>query len=88
MKIEVAGYRILYDLLELFVPASLKEKLTHLDEKLKNIIPKQFMYDEESINVSSYEKVFSVLDFLSGMTDAYALRLYKELKGIEISTHD
>ena len=88
MKIEVAGYKILYDLLELFIPAVLKESPSHLDKKLIRIIPKQFMYDEQLINVSYYEKVFSVLDFLSGMTDAYALNLYKELKGIVINTHD
>lgn len=88
MKIEVAGYKILYDLLELFIPAVLKENPTHMDKKLKRMIPKQFMYDEDIVNLSGYEKVFSVLDYLSGMTDAFALNLYKELKGIEISSHD
>ncbi|RLD84770.1 MAG: deoxyguanosinetriphosphate triphosphohydrolase [Bacteroidetes bacterium] len=88
MKIELAGYQILYDLLALFVPAVLKHSPTHMDTKLKKIIPNQFMYDESIANISNYEKVFSVLDFLSGMTDEYALQLYKQLKGIEINTHD
>lgn len=88
MKIEVAGYKILYDLLEQFIPAVLKEKPNHLDMKLKKLIPKQFMFDEKIINISGYQKVFSVLDYLSGMTDAYALNLYKELTGIEINSHD
>jgi len=104
VKLELLGYQILYDLLELFIPAILKEKLTHKDKKLIQVIPRQFMHDytieynkttkeyriiyKNGTDVGSYQKVFFVLDFLSGMTDEFALRLYKELKGIEISSHD
>ena len=33
---------------------------------------------------STYEKVQSVVDFVSGMTDLYALDLYRKIKGINI----
>jgi dGTPase len=88
VKLELLGYQILYDLLGLFIPAILKENPSHRDGKIIQIIPSQFMYDTNIINIDPIEKVFSVLDFLSGMTDEFALRLYKQLKGIEINTHD
>ena len=31
-----------------------------------------------------YKKLQLILDFVSGMTDTYALHLYQELKGIKL----
>jgi hypothetical protein len=33
---------------------------------------------------TTYEKVQAVVDFVSGMTDLYALDLYRKIKGINI----
>jgi dGTPase len=35
-------------------------------------------------DASAYSKVQSVLDFVSGMTDVYALDLYRKITGINI----
>ncbi|MDT8394498.1 MAG: dNTP triphosphohydrolase [Bacteroidales bacterium] len=85
-KIELAGYKILSELLSLFIPAILKSKPTHKDKKLINLIPNQFKVADS--NYSPYAKVFTVLDFVSGMTDTYATQLYKELRGIDITKQD
>ncbi|MDQ3844541.1 MAG: deoxyguanosinetriphosphate triphosphohydrolase, partial [Bacteroidota bacterium] len=69
----------------LFVPALLKEKLSHKEAKVLKLFPYQFTEFEEK--ESKYEKVMSALDFLSGMTDTYATELYRRLKGIEIPSH-
>lgn len=85
MQIEIAGYNVLSELLQLFVPALLKENLTHKEQKILKLFPYQFTeYQEKG---SGYEKIMSALDFISGMTDTYATELYRRLKGIVIPRH-
>jgi dGTPase len=74
---EVAGYKIMAGLLEEFVPALIHNN-THYYKKLVNLIPKQYHTDKTDI----YSRTQSVLDFVSGMTDLYAVDLYRNIKGI------
>ncbi|MFW5721528.1 MAG: deoxyguanosinetriphosphate triphosphohydrolase, partial [Bacteroidota bacterium] len=83
VELEIAGYRIMSDLLSLFVPAVLKRNPDHKDKKIIRLLPKQFQSEREE----NYEKVLSILDYLSGMTDPYAIELYRKLFGIEIPKH-
>ncbi|WP_439182939.1 deoxyguanosinetriphosphate triphosphohydrolase [Carboxylicivirga taeanensis] len=77
VEIEIAGYRILGTLLEEFIKA-----VTNPDDfysrMLLPFIPEQFKSDKDT---PLYEKIQSVLDFISGMTDVYALDLYKKISG-------
>ena len=74
---EVAGYKVMAGLLEEFVPALLSND-THYYHKLVKLIPEQFHTDRDD----KYSKIQSVLDFVSGMTDLYAVELYGKVKGI------
>jgi len=78
VEIEIAGYRILGTLLEEFIKA-----VTNPDDfyskMLLPFIPEQFSTTEAT---PLYEKIQAVLDFISGMTDVYALDLYKKISGI------
>lgn len=74
---EVAGYKIMAGLLEEFVPALIHNN-THYYKKLVKLIPKQYHTDRTDI----YSRTQSVLDFVSGMTDLYAVDLYRNIKGI------
>ena len=74
---EIAGYKVMSGLLEEFVPAVM-EGSTHYYEKLKKLIPSQFTPE----NDTPYSKIQSVLDFVSGMTDLYAVELFRKIKGI------
>jgi len=85
LQIEVAGYNVMSELLQLFIPALLKTKLSHKEEKVLKLIPFQFTEFEET--ASHYLKVLSALDHLSGMTDEYATEMYRRLKGIVIPHH-
>lgn len=83
VKIELAGFRIMAGLLEDFIPAALKpenERQKH-EEKLVELIPRQYRFEETD---RPYQKMRCILDYLSGMTDLYALKLYRNLRGIEI----
>ena len=35
-------------------------------------------------NINEYEKMHLIVDFISGMTDSYAVSLYKKLLGISL----
>ena len=85
IQIEIAGYNVMSELLQLFIPALLKEKPSHKEEKVLQLFPYQFTEFEET--PCKYEKVMSALDYLSGMTDEYATEIYRRLKGIAIPGH-
>lgn len=79
IEIELAGYKILGTLLEEFVSAVMDPD-NYYSKNLLSLIPDQYDLEKES----HYEKVMSVLDFVSGMTDVFALDLYRKIKGIEL----
>lgn len=83
VRIELAGYRIMSGLVEDLVRAALMPVLerTEMHKKTVLLIKEQYRFEEGD---SDYEKVLSVFDFVSGMTDLYALRLYRHLRGMEI----
>lgn len=76
-QIEVAGYRVMGGLLEEFIPALLKND-NHYHRKLTELIPPQFIGEA----ADTHSKIRMVLDFISGMTDLYAVELYRKIKGI------
>lgn len=85
LEIEIAGYNVMGELLNLFVPALLKQNPDHKDKKILKLFPEQFREFEDTN--SPYEKVLNAFDTLSGMTDLYATEMYRKLKGIDIPAH-
>jgi dGTPase len=74
---EIAGYKVMSGLLEEFVPAIMNGS-AHYHEKLQKLIPSQF----KALDNTPYSKIQGVLDFVSGMTDLYAVELFRKIKGI------
>jgi dGTPase len=79
IEIEIAGYKILGTLLEAFISAVI-EPNDFLSKKLLTLIPSQYKNLDDSV----YSKIQSVIDFVSGMTDLYALGLYRKITGMEL----
>ncbi len=82
VQIEIAGFKVMNALLEEFVPAYLKSNKSMFDKKLVAMIPEQFHTDRDD----TYSKIRAVLDFVSGMTDVYAVELYRKIQGISIAS--
>ena len=82
VEIENAGYNVMYELLDHFIPPIVLEedKRKSYDKKALQLIPTQFIYN----NGTTYERVLGVVDFVAGMTDNFATDLYRKIKGIEI----
>ncbi|WP_046368728.1 dGTP triphosphohydrolase [Flavihumibacter petaseus] len=83
VKIELAGYEVMRSLLTAFIPAVLKGQPSHKEKKVLKLLPLQYREEEQS----AYDRVLSVIDFIAGMTDSYAMELYKNLRGISLPTH-
>jgi dGTPase len=82
VEIENAGYNVMYELLDHFIPSILKSKdeRKSYDKMALKLLPKQFVYEDGT----DYQKILGVIDFVSGMTDNYATDLYRKIKGIDI----
>ena len=76
VDIELAGNRIVSFLMHTLIEAVMNPS-TNYSGLLFNIIPQQYDVKAERI----YERVQGVLDHVSGMTDVYALDLYRKLNG-------
>lgn len=79
IEIEIAGYKILGTLLDVFITAVVEPK-EYLSKKLLTLMPEQYKTDDQSM----YGKIQSVIDFVSGMTDIYALDLYLKITGTRL----
>ena len=79
IQIEIAGYKILGTLLETFT-AAVMEPENYLTAKLLSLIPLQYKNNGDT----TYGKIQSVVDFVSGMTDLFALDLYRKITGINL----
>jgi dGTPase len=85
---EVAGFEVLNGLLETFVPAVMESrfssKASWYHSSLIRLLPPDYQASvQRAVNV--YEAMLILLDFISGMTDSYALSLYRNIKGISFS---
>ena len=77
---EVAGYKIIADLLDVFVTALNNQqtgKATNYDTLLLNLLPAEFRVDTNSL----YKRMMSVCSYVSRMSDSYAIRIHKKIKG-------
>ena len=59
-----------------------------VDKKYLRVIPAAYLQDYGAARTGDeredlYRRLLVVTDFLSGMTDSYARRLYREVSGIE-----
>ncbi len=77
IEIELAGYNVLGTILEEFIH-SILEPNSHYAKKINKLVPYQYIPNTKTI----YSRIQSILDFISGMTDNFALELYRDIKGI------
>ncbi|RPJ45181.1 MAG: dNTP triphosphohydrolase, partial [Candidatus Latescibacterota bacterium] len=79
LEIEIAGYEVIGALLERFVAAALRPSRPEHD-RIRARMPELFLPES-----SDYAKILRVTDFVSGMTDSYAVSLFRRFGGISLS---
>ena len=76
LDIELAGFHVISTLLELMVDAVCSPEKAY-SQLLINRVSSQYDINSDTL----YGKLQAVLDYISGMTDVYALDLYRKIKG-------
>ena len=76
LDIELAGYKIISQLIDLFVEASM-----HPDKAYSRLLLDRVSSQYDVLAMQPYERLMAVVDFVSGMTDVYALDLYRKING-------
>lgn len=79
LDIELAGHRIIGLLLDTFVDA-IRNPDKAYSQLLLSRVPEQY----EVYDPSLYTRILSILDYISGMTDIYALDLYRKITGMSL----
>lgn len=94
LQSEASGFEVIEFLIDSFATISnicftCGEEETAKQKKMKSLLPEEFQPENE-IQVENlaggevYNRVLRILDYISGMTDKYAVHLYKRMRGIEI----
>lgn len=100
LALELVGDRVIRTLLDIFTTALVFNDNEEIEDsstysgKIYHLISANFKYialydykykrHKEWKQLTIYDKLHLVVDFISGMTDSYAVNLYKELTGINI----
>lgn len=88
IEIEAAGFEVLGQLIEMFILASddiaMNTKPSARSKKLYELLPDKFAGKDRKPSKSHYKRLINVTDFISGMTDSFAVSLYKKMSGISL----
>lgn len=84
LQIQVAGYQVLARFLDLLIPAATGDpsQLRSLDKVMYEFLVREV--DGFPGGESAYERILRVTDFVSGMTDRYAMNLYRRFTGVSL----
>lgn len=77
MEVEISGFKIISTLLDKFLEALMYPN-RYYSGLLMPFVPEQFRPEEDA---TVYDKAMAAVDIVSGMTDIYALDIYKKIKG-------
>lgn len=79
IEIELSGYRIIGKLLDNYCKAIINPASAY-NAKILRLLPMQYRCN----NGTCYQKLMAILDYISGMTDLYALDQFRVLQGISL----
>lgn len=77
---EVAGYKIIADLLEVFIAATNSDfegKASNYHQLTLNLLPAEYKVSSKKL----YDRVMLICSYVASMSDGYAIRLHKKIQG-------
>ena len=77
--VELSGYKIMETLMDAFVGAAVHPETFHSKQLIRRV---SSQYDIHSDNLET--RIMAVADYISGMTDVYALDIYQKINGISL----
>ncbi len=79
LDIELSGYKIIETLMSTLIEAAINPSKFHSQQ-----IIRRFSTQYDIHNPILSERIMAVIDYISGMTDIYALDIYQKINGISI----
>ena len=79
LDVELSGYKIMETLLETLIEAAVSPEKFH-SEQLRKRFSSQYDINSDDFGT----RVMAVVDFISGMTDIFALDIYQKIQGISL----
>ena len=79
LDVELSGYRIMATLMELMIEA-IEHPDRYYSQQLIGRVSSQYDIDSDDLET----RIMSVIDYISGMTDVYALDVYQKICGISL----
>lgn len=79
LDVELSGYKIMETLMQTFINAAVYPEKFHSRQLLGRV---SSQYDIQSEDLET--RIMAVLDYISGMTDVYALDVYQKINGISL----
>lgn len=83
IQIEAAGFKVLPGLLDTFLYA-LKDKEKASSKMVLQLIPEEYKFN---YNQEPYKAIMSITSYVAGMTDTFAVDIYRNLRGIELPNY-
>lgn len=89
IQVEAAGYKVLPGLLETFLNEIIKNRKNSKkgkkeESKILELIPKEYKFDFKN---DTYNAIMGITMYISGMTDHYAVDIYRNLQGIQLPNY-
>ena len=79
IDVELSGYQIMQTLLEKFIGAAVHPERFYSKHLISRV---SSQYDIEASDLET--RLMAVIDYISGMTDVYALEVYQKISGISL----
>ena len=79
LDVELSGYKIMATLMEAMTEAAVNPERFYSRQLISRV---SSQYDIDSPDLET--RLMAVIDYISGMTDVYALDIYQKLKGISL----
>ncbi|HBK70761.1 MAG TPA: deoxyguanosinetriphosphate triphosphohydrolase [Flavobacteriaceae bacterium] len=80
---EISGYRVLADLLDVFITAvnnSHNGKASSYDNLILEVLPEKYQVLSDDL----YQRILSICNYIASMSDGAAIFLHKKINGVEI----
>ena len=89
VETEAVGFEVLPGLLEIITEAVNSKFMegddhSKRDESIIRLLPRGMVTSLEKVRGNQYQVLMLCLDYISNMTDSYAISFYRKLKGIEL----
>lgn len=79
LDVELSGYKIMETLMEAFIGAALDPERFYSQQLIRRV---SSQYDIGNKNLE--DRIMAIIDYISGMTDIYALEIYQKINGISL----